>query len=77
LIGVTALEAPAPEPDTSKPDAIEPAKPTEPDAKKPAATKPDAAKPGCACAATQTAPGAAWTLLGLLGLGLIRRRRDC
>jgi MYXO-CTERM domain-containing protein len=76
-IGITAIaESPTP---TPEPDTKEPAKTDEPAAKTDETKKADAkqdagAKGGCACEVDSTPQGAGWGLLGLLGLGLIRRR---
>ena len=70
-IGVTALDAP-PSPG-AKPDEFDEPAPAKSGAAKPEA-KPEA-KPGCACAVEAEPASAGWALLGLLGLGMIRRRR--
>ncbi|MFV8750600.1 DUF2330 domain-containing protein [Nannocystaceae bacterium ST9] len=76
-LGIAAID----EPPTTEPAKPEPAKPDakQPDdankAEKKADAKQDAGKGGCACTIDEAPRGAGWTLLGLLGLGMIRRRR--
>ncbi len=78
-IGVTALEAPAPTPDPDTPADKVADKPGD----KPAETKPadakqpanEAGKGGCACEVESSGQAGGWALLGLFGLGMVRRRR--
>ncbi|MFV8750603.1 DUF2330 domain-containing protein [Nannocystaceae bacterium ST9] len=82
-IGVTAIDAPTPTPEPTgdaktEPKADEKAKPA--DAKAAKDAKSDAGKGGCACEVDDTRGRlgeGGWALLGLLGLGMIRRRRSC
>jgi MYXO-CTERM domain-containing protein len=73
-IGVTAIEPPAPTPDAAKPDepAAKPDEGAKPNEK--ADAKSNAGKGGCTCEVDSSTQGFGWALLGLLGLGMMRRR---
>jgi MYXO-CTERM domain-containing protein len=88
IVGITAIDSPAPadgpapepttpepKPDEGKKDEGKPAEGKPADAKKDA--KGEAAKGGCACSVDDDTPaqGLGLGLLALLGLGIVRRRR--